>query len=73
MEELLRQLNQTSNEEELFEKLLEYTLNGSELAIKVAARIEARRDILFDLEKVTKENDNSRLRSKKTSQGSTKA
>lgn len=71
MEEMLRLLNLTNNEDELFEQLLEATNDGLDVvARKAAARIQAGRDIRFDLEKIIKENDSkantSGVRPKKT-------
>ena len=67
MEEIIKLLNEKNNEAELFEALLIATLEPKnpiikETALAIAARIQAGRDIRFDLKKVIKENDNSRLR-----------
>lgn len=65
MEELLRQLEQNNNEDELFEALLTATLEPetmTETATAIAARIQAGRDIRFDLQKVIKENENRNKR-----------
>lgn len=57
MDELTRLLEETNNEAELFEKLLEATLSDDKTAIRYAARIQAGRDIRFDIEKIAKEQE----------------
>jgi hypothetical protein len=59
MKELLDQLKATNNERELFENLLAQVMEGSKEAKITAARIQAGRDIRFDLEKIIKENGNN--------------
>ena len=65
---MLEALAESNNEVELFEQLLDATLAGNtKEAMEKAARIQAARDIRFDVLKVINDHDNNRVRTKKTS------
>jgi len=71
MEQILDLLNQFNNEGELFEELLEAILEGKD-GNMIAAKIQAGRDVRFDLQKVILENDKLRVHDKKTVADETK-
>lgn len=52
---MLKLLDQTNNQSELFENLLIQVIADSPEAKVTAARIQAGRDIRFDLQKIAKE------------------
>lgn len=56
METLIKLLEEVNNEVELIENLIKQTLEGDKEATITAARIQAGRDIRFDLKKIEKES-----------------